>query len=123
MSNVVFATNGHDYTPFVERKSVGWSRNDLDTDQTVRTKDGLMRRFKIGAKRKVSYGIRAGTPTQILMQLDDDLSRTTFEATYKDLHGTQTRTFYCSSFSVTLDEWANGYEEQWSGGAFDIIEI
>ena len=51
---VVFKTNGHDYSPYVKISGIGWSRNDLDTDQTKSTKDGKMRRQKIGTKRKIS---------------------------------------------------------------------
>ena len=59
---------------------LGWSRNDLDTDQTKRTKDGKMRRQKIGTKRKLSYEIVNAT-REVLAQLDDDLSKSIFSAT------------------------------------------
>lgn len=35
----VLVINGHDYSRHIERKGVGWSRNDLDSDKTTRTKD------------------------------------------------------------------------------------
>lgn len=117
----VFKTNNHDYSSFIEVKGVNWSRNDLDTDQTKRTKDGLMRRQKIGTKRKLSYKMIHMTQAE-LAQLDDDLSRTTFEATYSDVHGQQTRKFYCSSFSATL-EWVDELSTYWAEAAFSIIEV
>lgn len=118
---VVFKTNGHDYSPYVKISGVSWSRNDLDSDQTKRTKDGKMRRQKIGTKRKISYEIVHAT-REILAQLDDDLSRTTFTAEYRDLHGSQTRTFYCSSFNAKLD-WVDGDRDVWVDGSFSIIEV
>lgn len=116
----VLVINGHDYTRFVESKGVGWSREDLDSENTVRTKDGLMRRDKIGQKRKLSYKVMHMTQEQ-LAQLDDDLSNTFFDATYTDLHGVQTRTFYCSSFSATLSDILNE-TARWEGANFNIIE-
>lgn len=118
----VFVTNGHDYSRLVKRSGVGWKRNDLDSDKTKRTKAGTMRRDKITTKRTVSYEILPHATQAELAQLDDDLSRETFSARYLDLHGVQTRTFYCSSFSVTLDDVSGG-ESHWSGGAFTVIEV
>lgn len=117
----VLVINGHDYSQYIEMKGVGWSRNDLDSEKTVRTKDGRMRRDKITTKRKLSYTMMNMSRAE-LAQLDDDLSETTFSATYLDLHGTQTREFYCSSFSATND---TVYDEdgQWSGATFNMIEV
>lgn len=118
----VLVINGHDYSHLVKRKGVGWKRNDLDSEQTKRTKAGTMRRDKITTKRTVSYEILPIATQSELAQLDADLSKTTFSARYLDLHGIQTRTFYCSSFSATLDEVVGG-EAYWSGGSFNMIEV
>ena len=118
----VLVINGHDYSRLVKRRGVGWKRNDLDSEQTKRTKDGRMRRDKITTKRTVSYEILPIATQLELAQLDQDLSEETFSAKYLDLHGIQTRTFYCSSFSATLDEIRGG-ESHWSGGAFNMIEV
>lgn len=117
----VLVINGHDYSQFVEAKGCGWSREDLDSDKTKRTKDGKLRRDKIATKRKLSYKM-IGMSRPELAQLDDDLSAATFSATFLDLHGVMTRTFYCSSFSATLDAV---YDEdgEWSGAAFNMIEV
>lgn len=117
----VLIINGHDYSRFIEAKGYGWSREDLDSEKTKRTKDGRLRRYKIATKRKLSYKVlwmtRAG-----LAQLDDDLSQPTFSATYLDLHGIMTKTFYCSSFSADLDAIYD-QEGMWSGAAFSLIEV
>lgn len=118
----VLVINGHDYSHLVKRRGVGWKRNDLDSEKTKRTKDGKLRRDKITTKRTVSYEILPIATQQELAQLDDDLSKATFSARYLDLHGIQTRTFYCSSFSATLDEVHDGVSV-WSGGAFNMIEV
>lgn len=117
----VLIINGHDYSRFIERKGYGWSRNDLDSENTVRTKDGKMRRDKITTKRKCSYALINMTQEE-LKQLDNDLSESTFYATYLDLHGTQTREFYCSSFSATCAECYDS-ESSWEGATFNMTEV
>ena len=51
----ILILNGHDYSPYIERAGYGWSREDLDSENTGRTKDGKMRRDKGATKRKLSY--------------------------------------------------------------------
>lgn len=114
--------NGNDYSRYVEKKGVGWTRNDLDSDKTTRTKDGNMRRYKITTKRKLSYKMMNMTRAQ-LAALDDALSANTVNVTYLDLHGIQTRTFYCSSFSATLDMILSDDNDVWSEASFNIVEV
>lgn len=113
--------NEHDYSPYVQAKGYGWSREDVDSEKTVRTKDGKLRRDKIGTKRKLSFTLMHLSRAQ-LAQLDEDLSQATFHATYMDLHGRQTRQFYCSSFAVTLSQ-VYGDDGAWEGAEFHLIEI
>lgn len=117
----ILIINGHDYSRFIERKGYGWSRNDLDSEQTTRLKNGTMRRHKITTKRKLSYMLINMSRAE-LAQLDDDLSRNTVSVKYLDLHGVQTRTFYCSSFSAELSDVSNG-EDHWDGATFSITEV
>lgn len=117
----VLVINGHDYSRYVERKGLGWSRNDLDSDKTTRTKNGRMRRYKITTKRKLSFKVIHMTREQ-LARLDDDLSEDSFSATYLDLHGVQKREFYCSSFSATAAEIQDG-NDVWEEASFNMIEV
>ena len=117
----ILVINGHDYSKHIKQKGVGWSRNDLDSDKTTRTKDGRMRRQKITTKRKLSYTMFHMTRAE-MARLDDDLSAQTFEATYRDLHGTQTREFYCSSFTATLSD-VQSDTDAWVDATFSLIEI
>lgn len=117
----ILTINGHDYSRYIKQKGVGWARNDLDSDKTTRTKDGRMRRQKITTKRKLTFTMFRMS-RELLAQLDSDLSAQTFSATYRDLHGTQSREFYCSSFSATLSDVQDG-NDIWEGASFSIIEI
>lgn len=113
--------NGHDYSRFVERKGLSWSRNDIDSEDTTRTKNGTLRRVKICAKRKMAYTMMNMTQAE-LAQMDNDLSEATFSATYLDLHGVMTRTFYCSSLSAIVAE-CNGEESVWESVSFSMTEV
>lgn len=117
----VLKINGTDYSRYIKHKGYGWSREDLDSEKTKRTKDGKLRRDKITTKRKLSYELMHMTRAQ-LADLDDALSAPTFTAAYLDLHGQDTRTFYCSSFKADLDSL---YDEDgtWSGASFNMIEV
>ena len=118
----ILTINGTDYSRFVEASGYGWSREDLDSEKTTRTKDGRMRRDKITTKRKLSYSLMHMTQEQ-LAQLDDDLSPATFNVTYFDLHGSMTKEFYCSSFSATLDSAYFEEGSEWSVASFNLIEV
>lgn len=118
----VLVINGHDYSKHVQRKGVGWSRNDIDSEKTTRTKDGKMRRDKITTKRKLSYTMTNMKQEQ-MSQLDDDLSAPTCSVKYLDLHGVQARTFCCSSTSATLAEVQNGDSDVWEGMTFNLTEV
>lgn len=118
----VLLINGHDYSGYIQSGGYSWSREDIDSEKTVRTKDGRLRRDKIGAKRKLSFAM-IPMRRALLAQLDEDLSRDTFSATYLDLHGESTREFYCSSFPTNLVMLTDGDEELWSGASFNMIEV
>ena len=121
MRNVLII-NRHEYTRYVAYKGMGWSRDDLDSSDAERTMDGRMHRDRITTKRNLTYKL-VDAPEAILAQLDDDLSEETFSMTYRDLHGVQTREFYCSSFKATLncvDEEGTG---DWGDAAFNVHEV
>ena len=117
----VLTINGHDYSQNIESRGYGWSREDLDSEKTKRTKDGNLRRDKITTKRKLSYKLIHMTRAE-LAELDDALSEPTFSATYLDLHGEQTRTFYCSSFACTLSDLYD-VDGTWVEASFSMIEV
>ncbi len=94
----------------------------MDSDKSTRTKDGRMRRDKITTKRKVTYEVMGMTRAQ-LAQLDDDLSQTEFTATYMDLHGQMTRTFYCANFNASLTTTRRDDEFAWRSDPFTLTEV
>lgn len=117
----VLIINGTDYSSAIATKGYGWSRNDLDSDKTTRTKDGTMRRDKITTKRKLRYTTHS-VKRDVLAKLDDDLNKPTCTVQYLDLHGMRTSTFYCSSMECTLEEAADD-NEVWGGATFILTEV
>lgn len=118
----VLIINGHDYTKYVKRK-VKWTRNDVDSEKSVRVKAGAtMRRDKLGTKRKLTFEMLP-MPVEVCRQLDSDIDASTYKATFRDLHGVQTLEFYSSSLSADLIEIRENGDEVWSGVTFDAIEV
>lgn len=123
MSTVLKIKNGsdwHDYSDMVKLSGVSWKRNDLDAEGAGRTLDGLMWRAVVANKRAQEFALMPDRQERYAA-LDTDLQQPFFEAQIADLHGIQTRTFYCSSFAATLDMDIDDAPE-WSGGRFTIIE-
>ena len=100
MAREILIINGHDWSGAIQSSGYGWTRNDLDSDQTKRPKNGVMRRDKIGTKRKLAFTTMPA-PRETLAKLDDDLSGTSFE--------------------TSLAETADGHED-WESATFGIIE-
>lgn len=118
----ILIINGHDYSRFVADSGFSWSRDDLDSEKTVRVKSGLLRRDKITEKRNLSYTMLP-MPEALAARLDDDLSDPEFPVRYHDMHGEQQRSFYCSQFSAGLRQIVDGGSLLWEGISFRLHEI
>lgn len=118
----ILEINGRDYTRWIEDEGYDWSRDDLDSEKTVRVKTGTMRRDKITEKRNLTYQMRP-MPEALAAQLDTDLHAPQFNVRYHDLHGDQTRTFYCSKFPAKLQQVIKEGCPMWAGISFSLHEI
>lgn len=118
----ILVINGHDYTRWVEDDGYDWSRDDVDSEKTVRVKTGNMRRDKITEKRNLTYKMLP-MPQNLAAQLDTDLHEPEFSVQYLDLHGQQTRKFYCSKFPAKLRQIVDEGNLMWGGISFNLHEI
>ena len=118
----ILVINGHDYTSWVQDEGYEWSRDDLDSEKTVRVKTGQMRRDKITEKRNLTFTMRP-MPESLAAQLDTDLHASQFSVRYHDLHGDQTRQFYCSQFPAKMHQVLNEGNILWEGISFNLHEI
>ncbi len=114
--------NGHDYSKFILHEGYGWARNDLDSEKSTRTKDGVMRRDRITTKRKLTFTLSGMTKEQVA-QLDEDLQLVSFTVSYMDLHGQQTREFYCANFEATMVTATHNGPGCWATKPFSMTEI
>ena len=62
-------------------------------------------------------------PEALAAQLDTDLHAATFNVKYRDLHGEQTREFYCSQFPAKLRQVDDKGKQLWDGISFNLHEI
>lgn len=118
----ILVINGHNYTPYIQDDGFEWSRDDVDSEKTVRVKTGNMRRDKITEKRNLSFKMLP-MPEELAAQLDTDLHAPEFSVRYQDLHGPQTRKFYCSKFPAKLRQVIHEDALQWDGISFNLHEI
>ena len=118
----ILEINGHDYTQYIEDGGYSWSRDDVDSEKTVRVKTGNMRRDKITEKRNLTYKMLP-MPEELAAQLDTDLHEPEFSVQYQDLHGPQTRRFYCSKFPAKLRQVIHEGTLLWEGIIFNLHEI
>ena len=118
----ILEINGHDYARWVEDGGYSWSRDDLDSEKTKRVKNGTMRRDKITEKRNLTYQMLP-MPEELAARLDADLHAAQFRVRYHDLHGDQTREFYCSKLPAKLRQGADGGIQLWDGISFSLHEI
>ena len=118
----VLVINGNDYTRYIEDGGFEWSRDDVDSEKTVRVKTGNMRRDKITEKRTLTYKMLP-MPEELAAQLDTDLHASEFSVQYHDLHGQQTRKFYCSKFPAKLHQVVKEGNLMWDGISFNLHEI
>lgn len=118
----ILEINGHDYTRYVADDGYDWSRDDLDSEKTKRVKNGTMRRDKITEKRNLSFAMLP-MPEDLAAQLDSDLHAKQFSVRYHDLHGDQTREFYCSKFPAKLRQVVDKGNLLWGGISFSLHEI
>lgn len=118
----ILVINSHDYTRYIQDDGFEWSRDDVDSEKTVRVKTGNMRRDKITEKRNLTFRMLP-MPHELAAQLDTDLHDPQFSVQYQDLHGPQTRKFYCSKFPARLRQVIDEGQLMWDGISFNLHEI
>lgn len=114
--------NSVDYITYVEMSGIVWSCDDLDSDESGRTLDGLMHRYRVAQKRKVTINLKP-MKTEDFAALSIAIAAEYVTATILDPKiGAQTTfTFYNSSIS-SATIFDDGVDCWWSGGTFSLIE-
>lgn len=117
----VFRVDGVDFTDYLLEGAIKWSRNDLDSEETGRTLDGIMHRTRIAIKRKLSITTRRLSQSEI-ESLNAALSPAFISVTFLDpIDGILTKTFYGSTVESTAMMFMDG-EMYWNETTFNLIE-
>lgn len=104
--------------------AIQWSRNDLDSDKTGRTMDGLMHRTRITAKRKLQISCARMTTAQ-MASLNKALFPQFITVTFLDplSGGNYTGTFYGSTVQSTTQIYDDCTDDTyWTDTSFNLIE-
>ena len=120
----IFKVGGKDFTRFLEEGGIKWSRNDVDSELTKRSKlTAKMYRKRLATKRKLSITCKRMTTAEV-HELNQAILPEKISVTYLDpLEGqVVTKEFYGSSVDATT-QISMGDETYWDGVGFNIIEM
>lgn len=120
----IFKVGDKDFTRFLEEGGIKWSRNDVDSELTKRSKlTAKMYRKRLATKRKLSITCKRMTTAEV-HELNQAILPEKISVTYLDpLEGqVVTKEFYGSSVDATT-QISMGDETYWNGVGFNIIEM
>ena len=113
-----------DFTRLLTEGGLKWSRNDIDSELTKRSKlTAKMYRKRLAVKRKLSVSCKRMTTAEV-KELNQAILPEKISVTYLDpLEGqVVTKDFYGSSVDATT-QISIGDETYWDGAGFNIIEM
>ena len=120
----IFKVGDKDLTSLLAEGGLKWSRNDIDSELTKRSKlTAKMYRKRLAVKRKLSVSCKRMTTAEV-KELNQAILPEKISVTYLDpLEGqVVTKDFYGSSVDATT-QISIGDETYWDGVGFNIIEM
>lgn len=120
----IFKVGDKDLTSLLVEGGLKWSRNDIDSELTKRSKlTAKMYRKRLAVKRKLSVTCKRMTTAEV-KELNQAILPEKISVTYLDpLEGQiVTKDFYGSSVDATT-QITMGDETYWDGVSFNIIEM
>lgn len=104
----VFTINGHDYAPYIKRKTgLGWSRDNTNDEDAGRDKGCTM--YPMVTSHQRTLAVKMGPmPFEVAQQLENDLQDGDdgIIVTYPDLKdGICKRLFYNTSIDAALEQF------------------
>lgn len=123
----LFKLNGNDYTYLLKEGAIAWTRNDIDTEQTTRSKiNGEMYRKRLTTKRKLTIDKIKRLTTAQLAALNAEMNRDSFTCTFIDAITGQAYTATC--YNSTVEAATQIYDPvnddiYWENCRFSVIEM
>lgn len=124
MAKACFIVDGVDYSHLIPEGGIGWSRNDIDSSNTGRSKlTAKMYRKRLAIKRKLSVSCRRMNTAECVA-LNKSISPESIKVKFLDpLEGAVVeKQFYGSSVQATT-QISMGDETYWDGVTFNLTEM
>jgi len=117
-----FIINTVDYIKYIKAGGLKWECNDLDSEDSGRTLDGVMHRSRVTQKRKVQVALIPLT-TEEFAEISAAIDAEYVDVTILDPKiGAQTEfTFYGSSIKAATMHY-DGTNCIWADGEFNLVE-
>ena len=119
--------NGNDWSWILNEKSIHWTRNDIDTENTKRSQTtGKMKRKRLSVERKLRFDNLKRLTTEQLVALNAEMNRDSFTCTILDAitGGEYTMECYNSTVEATTQVYDEIEDEVfWEDITFPVIEM
>ena len=123
MAALVFKINNVDLIPYLKKRGIEWSRNDVDSESAGELQDGTVRRDRIIVRRKLIITTRNPLTTSEISTIQQLIYPVFVSVEFLDpLTGSVlTRTFYSNNVACTAAYDHKG-EAAWEGFSFPLVE-
>lgn len=119
---MVFKVDDVDLLPYIEENGFVITRNDLDSDDTGRTMDGIMHRTRVADKTKISVTCLPLKTNDSMIVLNA-IFPVFVSVKYEDpREGIVTKTFYTSTVPATAATVYDDGSVLWTGIKFNLTE-
>ena len=121
---MVFEIDGHDITPFIAFEGLKYSVSDLDSEETTRTLDGDLMRFRVATKVRWDVPCKPLRTSEV-MQLFEWLKPGFVSLKATDLmFGLRAAQFYSNNNNISLkvSSLTDDNDMLWEGLTFPLIE-
>lgn len=119
---MVLKINGVDILPYVEHQGIKWQRNDLDSEGSGRTMDGMMQRGRVATKIRMDITCRPLKSEEASIVLKAIFPEFVSVEYTDPMDGLVTRQMYANNNPATHMMIQPDGTEWWNGITFPLIE-
>lgn len=120
---MIFTIGDIDFLPYIAFQGLTWTKNDLNSNNSGRTLDGIYHRGKIADKVELKVDIRPLTTQDaniVLNAINDE----TIVVKYTDpREGLVVKNMFCESLPASYMQLDENGVEWWNGISFTLTEV
>jgi hypothetical protein len=116
---MIFEVDGRDMLPYIAKKGIKWTRNDLDGPSAGRTMDGTMHRDRVSSKTRLDVTCLPLTSSDAAIVLNAIYPEYVTVRYTDPMQGLVVKTMYSNNIPAT---YINTETDLWEGIAFPLIE-